>query len=51
MSLLLEKGMAGAQEKVASLQRASRLDTEPNHYAVLGLQSSATLSDVRVAFR
>ncbi|EIE19499.1 DnaJ-domain-containing protein [Coccomyxa subellipsoidea C-169] len=32
-------------------QRAAKLETEPNHYAVLGVPSTATTADIKQAFR
>lgn len=51
ITFLVEKGVSDAQQKLHGVQRASKLDSEPNHYAVLGIASSATTSDIRMAFR
>ncbi len=40
-----------AMDRMSVAQRAAKLETEPNHYAVLGVPSTATTADIKQAFR
>lgn len=51
LAQLAAKGVPDAQQKLAAAQRSSKLEAEPNHYAVLGMQSTATPADIKQAFR
>lgn len=51
LALLAGKGVAGAGKQLAACQSAARLDGEPDPYAVLGVEQTAALTDIRSAFR
>ncbi len=51
LARLVDKGVADAQQKLAAAQRLAKLETEPDHYAVLGVQNTATPADIKQAFR
>jgi DnaJ-class molecular chaperone len=51
LTLLVGKGVPDATARLSAAERSSKLETEPNHYAVLGVPSTATAADIRQAFR
>ena len=51
LAQLVDKGVPDAQQKLSATQRLAKLETEPDHYAVLGVQNTATPADIKQAFR
>lgn len=51
LARLMDRGVPDAQQKLAAAQRLAKLETEPDHYAVLGVQNTATPADIKQAFR